>query len=271
MVLSALLRFVYPPPASLFLTAMSIMSCASLVIAGLMEITGKSMIHYSKMFNTSNTKVEGSKRKMIEFSGRNGMLLAYFPAFVAGVASLTFMQDEGRRFTLVTSAIAVHFFKRLFEVLFIHKYSGSMPIDTVIIISGSYFLYAACVAYSQHLTAGFPEPMIDLKYAGTAMFLVGIIGNFYHHYLLSKLRKEGEKQYKIPHGGLFNLVICPHYLFEILEFIGISCISQTVFPSSFTVGSTSYLIGRSYATRKWYLSKFEDFPKDVKAILPYVF
>lgn len=156
-------------------------------------------------------------------------------------------------------------------MLFIHKYSGSMPLDTVVIISCSYFSYAVSTAYSQHLTAGFPEPMIDLKYAGTAMFLVGIIGNFYHHYLLSKLRKEGEKQYKIPHGGLFDLVICPHYLFEILGFIGLSCISQTLYAFSFTVGSTSYLIGRSYATRKWYLSKFEDFPKDVKALVPYVF
>lgn len=271
MVLSTiLLRFIYPP-ASLFMTAMSIISSASLVITGLMEIAGMSMFHYSKMFNTRNKNVEASKSKMIEFSGRNGMLLAYFPAFVAAATSLALMQDEGRRFTLVTSAIAVHFFKRLFEVLFIHKYSGSMPMDTAIFISGSYFLYVVAVAYSQHLSAGFPEPMIDLKYAGTVMFLVGIIGNFYHHYLLSKLRKEGEKQYKIPYGGLFNLVICPHYLFEILGFIGISCISQTVFALSFTVGSTSYLIGRSYATRKWYLSKFEDFPKDVKAIIPYVF
>lgn len=74
------------------------------------------MMHYSKMFNTSNKNVGASKRKMIEFSGRNGMLLAYFPAFVAGATSLALMQDEGLRFTLVTSAIAVHFFKRLFEV-----------------------------------------------------------------------------------------------------------------------------------------------------------
>lgn len=269
MVLSTLLRFIYPPPASWFITAMTVINGASLVNGGLNEIKGKS-VQYSKFFNT-NKNAEASSSEMVKISGRNGMLIAYAPAFVVSVASLAFMQDEGIRFTLVASALTVHFFKRLFEVLFIHKYSGSMPKDTVITISGSYFLYAVAVVYSQHLTAGFPEPMIDLKYAGTAMFLVGIVGNFYHHYLLSKLRKEGEKQYKIPRGGLFDLVICPHYLFEILGFIGISCISQTVYALSFTVGSAGYLIGRSYATRKWYLSKFEDFPKDVKAIIPYVF
>lgn len=116
MELSTVFKFIYQPPASLFLTAMSIMSCVSLVIAGLMEVSGMSMLHYSKMFNTGNKNVGASKRKMIEFSGRNGMLLAYFPAFVAGATCLALMRDEGLRFTLVTSAIAVHFFKRLFEV-----------------------------------------------------------------------------------------------------------------------------------------------------------
>ena len=113
MVSSTLLRFIYPPPESVFLTAMSMVSIVSLVIAGLMEISGSSMMHYSKIFNTSKKNV---KSKMIEFSGRNGMLLAYFPAFVAAVAALALMQNQGLRFTLLTSAVALHFFKRVFEV-----------------------------------------------------------------------------------------------------------------------------------------------------------
>lgn len=146
-----------------------------------------------------------------------------------------------------------------------------MPVESAIVISTSYFLSSVSLIYSQHLCGEFVEPIIDLKYAGIAIFLVGIVGNFYHHCLLSKLRKDGEKEYKIPQGGLFDLVICPHYLFEILGFIGISCISQTVYALSFTAGTIGYLTGRSYATRKWYLSKFEDFPKDVKALIPYIF
>lgn len=112
MVLSTLLRFIYPPPASWFVTAMTVINGASLVNAGLMEIKGKSM-QYSKFFNSNNKNVEAS---MIKLSGRNGMLVAYAPAFVASVTSLALMQDEGLRFTLVASALSVHFFKRLFEV-----------------------------------------------------------------------------------------------------------------------------------------------------------
>ncbi|PIN17284.1 3-oxo-5-alpha-steroid 4-dehydrogenase (NADP(+)) [Handroanthus impetiginosus] len=146
-----------------------------------------------------------------------------------------------------------------------------MDVEAMATISMSYFLASATMMYNQHLIQTLPEPSIDLKYIGISIFILGICGNFYHHYLLSKLRTKGDKNYKIPQGGLFNLVICPHYLFEILSFLGISCISQTLYALSFTMGTIFYLMGRSYATRKWYESKFEDFPKDVKALVPYIF
>ncbi|CAK9172421.1 unnamed protein product [Ilex paraguariensis] len=146
-----------------------------------------------------------------------------------------------------------------------------MEVEATITISLSYFLSTATMIYAQHLSLGFPELPIDLKYPGVGIFFIGITGNFYHHYLLAKLRAKGDKEYKVPHGGLFGLVICPHYLFEILGFVGVSCISQTAYSFSFTLGTICYLIGRSIATRKWYISKFEDFPRDVKALIPYIF
>lgn len=147
-----------------------------------------------------------------------------------------------------------------------------MEAEVMVTISMSYFLSSATMIYNQQLMLQLPEPAIDLKYIGIPIFLIGIGGNFYHHYLLSKLRSEGEeKQYKIPQGGLFSLVICPHYLFEILGFWGIACISQTLYSIAFTLGTTFYLMGRSYATRRWYQSKFEDFPKDINALIPFIF
>ncbi|KAK4359874.1 hypothetical protein RND71_022103 [Anisodus tanguticus] len=179
--------------------------------------------------------------------------------------------DGGTRFMLLKFAVTIHFLKRVLEVLFVHKYSGGMVLGSVLLISSIYFSLAVVIIFIQHLTLGYTEPEVDLKYIGLLIFLVGISGNFYHHYLLSKLRDSKEKGYKIPQGGLFSVVICPHYLFEILGFVGISFISQTSFSLSCAVGVTLYLSGRSYVTRKWYLSKFENFPKNVKALVPFVF
>ncbi|XP_009782383.1 uncharacterized protein LOC107812573 [Nicotiana tabacum] len=266
MVMSTLLKFLYPPPPSLFITTMSVISVASLANAGFSEIKGKHM-QYSKFFVSS--KSENEKKARIE--SKKGMLLLYSPAFLAGLASFAIFPNEDLRFALVSSALTIHFFKRVLEVLFVHKYSGSMDVEATTVISFSYFLSTVTMIYGQHLSQGLPEPSIDLKYGGFIIFLVGIIGNFCHHYLLSNLRNKGEKEYKIPQGGLFNFVICPHYLFEILVFVGVSCISQTLYSISFTLGTMFYLMGRSIATRRWYQSKFDDFPKDIKALIPYIF
>ncbi|KAL3520933.1 hypothetical protein ACH5RR_019082 [Cinchona calisaya] len=256
--------FLYSPPPSIFISAMSIISFLSLTHSGFMESKGKNM-QYAKFFNNAGSIKTSSVDKKAKLSGRIGMVIFYTPPLLVGMASFAFLpNDGGLRFDLLRLALIIHFFKRVFEVLFIHKFSGEMEIEAAIIISLSYFVSTASIIYAQHLTNGLPEPSIDLMYVGILLFLLGITGNFYHHYLLSKLRSKGDEQYKIPQGGLFNLVICPHYLFEIIGFIGVSCIAQTLYALSFTIGTLFLLMGRSIATRRWYLSKFDNFPKNTR-------
>ncbi|KAK9904651.1 hypothetical protein M0R45_000495 [Rubus argutus] len=257
---------------------MSVFSFVVLSNGGISEVRGKHM-PYSKFLNYNS----GESPSQIHVSGRRGMQIAYTPAFLAALTSLVFFpRYHDFRYLLVSSALTIHFLKRLLEVQFVHKYSGGMGLPIAVRISLSYLLYTATMIYTQHqtITQGLPEPPIDLKFPGILLFLFGISGNFYHHYLLSTMRSSSssqsnsksndDKDYKIPRGGLFELVVCPHYLFEIIGFVGVSCISQTMYAFSFTVGSAFYLTGRSYATRRWYLSKFKHFPQTIKALIPYL-
>lgn len=163
----------------------------------------------------------------------------------------------------------------LLQVLFIHKYSGGMVLDSAIVVSLGYVITTTTMIYIQRLSQReeliLDQPTIDLKFVGIILFCLGISGNFYHHYLLSRMRRNGEKEYRIPTGGLFDKVVCPHYLFELIEFWGIFFISQTLYAFCNALGVTFYLMGRSYITRTWYLCKFEHFPKHVKALFPYIF
>ncbi|XP_058216029.1 steroid 5-alpha-reductase DET2-like [Rhododendron vialii] len=256
--------FQQPPPA--YIRALPPITLLFLSYLCFSEIIGKHL-QYSKFWNVNSQ----SKSNQIKLSSKTGMLFLYGPAFLAGVASFGLFPYGGLRFLLLKSALTIHFFKRILEVLFVHKFSGGMVLDSAILISGAYFSLAASMIYVQHLTEGLPQPSIDLKYQGVVIFLVGISGNFYHHYLLSKLREKGDRGYKLPKGGLFNLVLCPHYLFEILAFWGIFFVSQTALSLSCALGVALYLAGRSFVTRKWYLSKFENFPGEVKALVPFVF
>ncbi|KAH7661634.1 3-oxo-5-alpha-steroid 4-dehydrogenase (NADP(+)) protein [Dioscorea alata] len=258
---------IFPAPPSLFLTAMTVISFTSLVYAGISEAIGKNL-QYSKFWNAGVADI----RKETRISGRAGMLFTYLPPLAAALASFAVpgFPVSGRSL-LVRTVLSLHFFKRVFEVVFIHQYSGQMTLKYAIAGTMNDFLNTVSLLYAQYLTQDTPEPSFDLKSVGILLFLIGITGNFYHHYLLSKLRKKNDKGYKIPTGGLFSLVICPHYLFEIIDFLGIALISQTLYSFTWFSGALVYLMGRSYSTRKWYLSKFENFPGDVKALIPFVF
>ncbi|CAN4126340.1 unnamed protein product [Withania somnifera] len=262
--------FVFEEPNSI-ITAITVVTFLFLAYLGVSEIFGKHL-QYSKFWNVkANSGSSTGNFLQGKLTSRVGMFILYAPACLMGFATFFIFPDGGTRLMMLKSAVTIHFFKRVLEVLFVHKYSGWMILGSVLLISSSYFMLAAVMIYIQHLTLGYTEPEVDLKYVGLLIFFVGICGNFYHHYLLSKLRDNKEKGYKIPKGGLFSVVICPHYLFEILVFIGISFISQTPFSFCCAVGVALYLMGRSYVTRKWYLSKFENFPKNVKALIPFVF
>ncbi|ONK81880.1 uncharacterized protein A4U43_C01F33810 [Asparagus officinalis] len=137
------------------------------------------IFHTPKFFLNSSSP---ENRKETKVASRIGMLVGYTPALAASLGSLTILSNPGSKCLLLSSALSrLHFFKRVFEVLFIHSYSGSMMIDSVVFISFTYCTTSIIMIYAQYLCQEVAEPVIDSKYPGVALFLVGIIGNFYHH------------------------------------------------------------------------------------------
>ncbi|KAL6647024.1 hypothetical protein ACP70R_014461 [Stipagrostis hirtigluma subsp. patula] len=260
--------FLYPPLASgLAAATMSVVAFLALVGLGVSELRGDNMA-YSKFWRR-----RGDDGGALLLPSRAAMVVAYGPALAAAVASFAVPGAvEGLRAQILSAVLAVHFLKRVLEVFFVHRYSGCMPLTTALLICSCYLFNTVAMIYVQHLSRGLPEPPVDLLYPGVVVFAVGLAGNFYHHCLLARLRGDGggDKGYKIPKGGLFELVTCPHYLFEIVGFFGFAMIAQTVYALAVASGTAAYLVGRSCATRRWYESKFEEFPTRVKALVPYV-
>ncbi|RZS21650.1 hypothetical protein BHM03_00054313 [Ensete ventricosum] len=110
--MSILSGFLYPPPPSAFLTAMTAISGVVLAYFGLSEAWGKHL-QYSKFWNAGSPPSD----KQLRISSRVGMLLLYTPALVAAAAAFAFpavVADD--RCRLLALALALHFFKRDFEV-----------------------------------------------------------------------------------------------------------------------------------------------------------
>lgn len=115
---------------------------------------------------------------------------------------------------------------------------------------------------------------------GFGMFIFGFVGNLWADEVLLNLRKNndkgedksGEKQYYIPQGCLYELISCPNYACEILEWVGLCVMFPNKANLVFVFNTCFNLIPRAYMTHKWYNDKFGGkYPQKRKAIVPYLF
>jgi hypothetical protein len=106
--------------------------------------------------------------------------------------------------------------------------------------------------------------------AGFVIFIAGFAVNFIADHILINLRKPGETGYKIPKGFLFDFISCPNHFGEILEWAGFALMAWNIGGLSFFIWTIANLAPRAFDHHKWYLKKFEDYPKERKALIPFV-
>jgi len=110
---------------------------------------------------------------------------------------------------------------------------------------------------------------------GIIMYYSGLYLNIHSDRIIRNLRSKdeiesGKKVYRIPFGGGFNLVTNPSYLGELIGWTGFAIATWSPGGLFVLLISAANLIPRSFATHKWYIDKFEDYPKDRKALVPFL-
>ena len=103
------------------------------------------------------------------------------------------------------------------------------------------------------------------------IFFIGIIINLHSDKIIRDLRKPGETEYKIPYGGMFRWVSCPSYFGEITEWTGWAIMTWSLPGLVFVVWTFANLAPRALSHHKWYLETFPDYPKNRKALIPFVY
>ena len=79
-----------------------------------------------------------------------------------------------------------------------------------------------------------------------------------------------DADYQIPYGGLYNLVSCPNYLAETVEWVGYAVVSGSWAGTAFAFYTFSNLAPRAHQHHLWYKEQFATYPKDRKAYIPYI-
>lgn len=105
---------------------------------------------------------------------------------------------------------------------------------------------------------------------GVFLFFGGVFINWQSDGILLNLRKPGETGYKIPKGGFFKYVSCPNHFGEILEWVGFGIMTWALPTVSFAVWTIANLVPRAVAHHQWYLHTFPDYPKERKAVIPWI-
>ncbi|XP_041972811.1 polyprenol reductase-like [Aricia agestis] len=91
--------------------------------------------------------------------------------------------------------------------------------------------------------------------------------------ILANLRRDTSgavvsQEYKIPHGRLFNYVSSPHRFCEVMLYLLLLILTPTKTYLFIFMWVLSNQLFSALLAHSWYVKKFEDYPKNRKAIFP---
>ena len=145
-------------------------------------------------------------------------------------------------------------------------------------VAASAFGFTTINGYLQGraLSAPWAAPVaLDAPFAvGVAVFAAGAAGNCWHDGVLRRLRaaRGGATAggYGIPRGGLYEYVSGANFLCEIVEWVGFAIAARTFAAATFALCCALNVGPRAVHHHRWYLAKFDDYPRDRRALVPFV-
>ncbi|HUB09711.1 MAG TPA: methyltransferase [Myxococcales bacterium] len=105
---------------------------------------------------------------------------------------------------------------------------------------------------------------------GAALFAAGFGLNLSSDGILFRLRAPGEQGYRIPRGGLYRWVSSPNYLGEMIEWCGWALAAWSPAGLAFALYTVANLAPRAVQNHRWYREAFPDYPKERRALIPFV-
>ncbi|KAK9811791.1 hypothetical protein WJX72_010154 [[Myrmecia] bisecta] len=235
-----------------------------------------------------------------------GLLL--FPTVSA--ASFTFFSEWGLS-CLALVLLEVHLMRRLAETVLLMHYPPNARMHLIAYVFGmSYYLVLplSCLSKSLYHRVGedtqwqsppcwtepfrtaVPELIRALRphawqaVLATCIFLLGNGLQHHSHRILASLRPDssgkqargqadGTDYYKLPMGGGFEYVSCPHYLGEIIIYAGLLVLlgPQRLLPWLMLTWVVANLLLAAGPTHRWYRRRFKQYPSRRRAIIPFLY
>lgn len=194
------------------------------------------------------------------------------PLFIHPLIFYLYLNEKSSAQYITLAMVTLHFLKREYETIFVHRFSSeTMPFFNLFKNCAYYWLVGgvslAAVTYSTWYngTSGSKFPIF-----AAALYTVSELCNLKTHMILRDLRPAGTTERKIPRGLGFDLVSCPNYLFEILAWVGMSLVTNSLASWAFTAVGAVQMWFWSVKRHRRYKKEFKDYPRGRKILIPFV-
>ena len=212
----------------------------------------------------------------------------YYPT-IGNLLPVRLLNTEPKRVLVLIVLWGMHYVRRFAEVLFIHSYKRGIPLHEAIgsIVYYSFFGFWMGWSINYHIQIGYRTPPDYIFVPGIGLYIVGGIGNCISHIQLrimqkrsrrynSKMYRSATSQHVLPDMGCFKLVSCPHYLFEVITWLGFALATFTLAAWTFFICSTIVLCIYSRKKHLAYKTEFDgdsgnpEYPRHRKALIPFI-
>eukprot|EP00088_Acartia_fossae_P071942 TRINITY_DN9991_c0_g1_i13.p1 TRINITY_DN9991_c0_g1~~TRINITY_DN9991_c0_g1_i13.p1 ORF type:complete len:308 (-),score=18.07 TRINITY_DN9991_c0_g1_i13:263-1186(-) len=172
--------------------------------------------------------------------------------------------------------------RRFYECAFVNaKSNSSMNILHYIVGYAHYFCTGTGILCQAPEFISSSEPVENFE-LGKVVTVKNCVASFvffwsmWHqlraHKIFAELKVKNPNKHGIPHGDLFELVSCPHYFCEVLIYTSLSVIlglSHSHILAVWLWVVVNQTVA-AFMSHSWYNKHFQDYPKERRAIYPYL-
>ena len=209
-----------------------------------------------------------SKKWGVSIDNKLGWIIMELPALLVCPAIYFYFKVDFDISIMFICLWIIHYFNRTIIFPFRIKTKGKkMPL--AIVLSAFFFNIVNGLINGYFLSNINLHSVSIFLITGFLLFVLGLYINISSDNKLINLRKI-KKGYFVPKGGLFKYISCPNFFGEILEWFGFALMTFNIGSLSFFIWTCCNLIPRALAHHTWYKNKFNEYPKERKAILPFL-
>ncbi|XP_048754965.2 3-oxo-5-alpha-steroid 4-dehydrogenase 1-like isoform X2 [Ostrea edulis] len=166
----------------------------------------------------------------------------------------------------------LHYFHRTF--IFPLRIRGGKPVPMFPFLAAVFF----CSVNGALQTCGLLLEKAEIRhwlqqarfYTGIGIFFTGMYINVRSDILLTRLRGKKERAYQTPKGFLFEYVSGANFLGEILEWGGFAVACNNLPSAAFAIFTCCNIGPRAFHHHRFYREKFDDYPENRKALIPFL-